>query len=112
MIKTLYTIHAVDADKLAGVIAEMRTLGAPKIRVVDCSDYYMALEGTHRLAACAVLGITPEFDVFAQDDLIDADSLDWQDLQPGQQYTAGELAGEAYSPSAGSYAINDDGTIE
>lgn len=112
MVKTLYTIHAVDADKLQGVIAEMRTLGAPKIRVVDCSDYYIALEGTHRLAACAALGIAPELDVLTQDDLIDADSLDWQDLQAGQQYTAGELAGEAYSPSAGAYSINSDGTIE
>lgn len=66
MAKTLFTIHAVDADKLAGVIAKMHTLGAPRIRVVDCSDYYMALEGVHRLAACAVLGIAPELNVLAK----------------------------------------------
>lgn len=111
MVKTLYTIHAVDVDKLAGVIAEMRDLGAPKIRVVDCRDYYMALEGVHRLAACAALGIAPELDVLAQDDLVDADSLDWQDLRAGEQYTAGELAGEAYSPSAGVYTIDACGII-
>lgn len=110
--QTLYTIHAVDAARLAGVVAEMRTLGAPTIRVVDCGDYYMALEGVHRLAACAQLCIAPILEVLEQDDLVAADSLDWPDLRKGEQYTAGELAGEAYSPRSGIYTINPDDTIE
>jgi hypothetical protein len=109
--QTLYAIHAVDQDKLAEVVAEMRSLGAPKIRVVDCGDYLMALEGTHRLAACAALGLAPELDVLAQDEMVAADSLDWQDLEAGEQYTAGELAGEVFSPSCGVYQILGDGTI-
>lgn len=108
---TLYTIHAIDEEKLAGVIDEMRALGAPTIRVVDCGDYLMALEGVHRIAAAAQLGIAPTLIVLAQDDLVAADSLDWQDLCAGQQYTAGELAGEAYSPSCGAYTLHDDDTV-
>lgn len=108
---TLFTIHDVDADKLEGVIAEMKVLGAPTIRVVDCGDYLMALEGTRRIAAAAQLGIAPNLEVLEQDDLVEADSLDWQDLCKGEKYTAGELAGEAYSPSCGIYRIADDGVV-
>lgn len=108
---TLYTIHAVDADKLAGIVADMLALGAPTIRVVDCGDHYIAIEGVHRLAACAQLGIAPILNVLEQDDLVDADSLDWESLRRGEQYTAGELAGEAYSPRSGVYTIQQDGTL-
>lgn len=108
--QTIYTIHAPDHAKLDGVMAEMRKLGAPTIRVVDCGDYYMALEGVHRLAACAALGIAPVLDVLDQDDEVEGESLDWPDLRSGT-YTAGELAGEAYNPQSGYYHINDDGTI-
>lgn len=109
--QTLFTIHAVNESKLQNVIAEMRVLGAPKIRVVDCGDYLMALEGTHRIAAAAALGIAPVLDILEQDELIDADSLDWQDLRNGETYTAGELAAEAYSPSCGIYEVETDGTV-
>lgn len=109
---TLYTIHAIDKIKLAGVVAEMQQLGSPSIRVVDCGDYLMALEGVHRIAAAAQLGIALDLEILAQDDLVAADSLDWQDLQRGEQYTAGELAGEAYSPSCGIYRLNHDDTVE
>lgn len=44
--QTIYTIHAPDTEKLEQVIAEMRELGAPTIRVVDCGDFFMALEGS------------------------------------------------------------------
>lgn len=96
---TVYAIHAPDADKLAEVVSEMRTLGAPTIRVVDCGDYLQALEGSHRLAAAAQLGLTPNFEVYGQDDLIAASTLDWSDnLNVDESYPAGELAGEAFSP--------------
>ena len=95
---TVYTIHEAEPEHLARVTEEMRVLGAPRIRVVDCGDHFFALEGTHRLHAAAALNLTPEFDVLDQDALVDADSLDWQDLQRGEQYTAGELVAEAYSP--------------
>ena len=94
---TVYTVHGIEPRKLARVTEEMRTLGAPTVRVVDCGDYMQAIEGTHRLHAAAELGIAPRLVVLAQGDLVDGDSLDWQDLQPGERYTAGELAGEAHS---------------
>lgn len=109
--QTLFTIHAVDPSKLKGVVEKMRQLGAPTLRVVDCGDYLMALEGVHRIAASAELGVAPDLIVLDQNDLVDADSLDWQDLQRGEQYTAGELAGEAYSPSCGIYRLETDGTV-
>lgn len=109
---TLYTLHAVDQTKLAGVVAEMAVLGSPTIRVVDCGDYLMALEGVHRIAAAAQLGVALTLKVLGQDDLVAADSLDWQDLCAGESYTAGELAGEAYSPSCGIYRLNKDDTVE
>jgi hypothetical protein len=109
---SLFTIHAVDQAKLTGVVAEMTTLGSPKIRVVDCGDYLMALEGTHRIAAAAQLGVALDLEILDQDDLVAADSLDWQNLCAGENYTAGELAGEAYSPSCGIYQLNADGTVQ
>lgn len=110
--ETLYTIHDVDRSRLSGVVAEMVTLGSPRIRVVDCGDYLMALEGVHRIAAAAQLGMALDLVILGQEDLVAADSLDWQDLRAGESYTAGELAGEAYSPSCGIYRLRDDGTVE
>lgn len=114
MIRTIYTLNPVSASRLESVVADMRTLGAPVIRVVDCGDHYMAIEGSHRMAACALLGIAPELDVLAQHELVSSDSLDWADmLQPAEQYTAGELAAEAYNPNQnGVYFVREDGTVE
>ena len=109
---TLYTIHAVDDQKLAGVVAEMKRRGSPTIRVVDCDDYLIALEGVHRIAAAELLGIALNLEILDQASMVAADSLDWQDLTSGEEYTAGELAFEAYSPSCGIYRLNDDDTVE
>lgn len=109
---TLLTIHEVDEAKLASVTAAMADLGSPRIRAVDCGDYLMALEGVHRIAAAAALGVALDLVVLDQDDLVAADSLDWQVLVSGESYTAGELAGEAYSPSCGIYRLNGDHTVE
>lgn len=105
---TIYAIHATNADKLAGVVAEMRTLGAPTIRVVNCGDYYMALEGSHRLAAAAELGLRPILSVYEQDDDIEIDGFDWFDAcnWAGTRYPAGEVAGELYSVQAVSYKFD------
>jgi hypothetical protein len=100
--KLIYAIHDTDPDKLAGVIDEMRTLGEPTLRVVDCGDYYMALEGSHRLAAAAALGLTPHLTILDQEDEIEITGFDW--YEPGNwagtRYTAGEVAGELYSVNA------------
>lgn len=103
----LYTIHGHNDAKVEAVMAEMGTLGAPTIRVVDCGDNYMALEGTHRIEAAARLGIAPNIVILDQDDLVEADSLDWDYLQQGESYTAAELASEVYSDGCGCYRIED-----
>lgn len=103
--KTIFAIHAPEAEKLSQVIAEMQKLGAPTIQVVDCGDFYMALEGSHRLAAAAQLGLTPELTIYAQDDELDVTQYDWYDEANWSEtrYPAGEVAGELYSPKAVDY---------
>ena len=93
---TVYAIHAPEARKLETVKAEMQMLGAPTIRVINCGDHYRAIEGSHRLAAAADLGIIPNFVVIEQDDEIDLGTtdLDWRHNFSGQYYPAGELAYE------------------
>jgi uncharacterized ParB-like nuclease family protein len=51
--------HPTWDPKVEAVKDEMRVLGPPIIRVVDCGDYYMAIEGCHRLMAAAQLDICP-----------------------------------------------------
>jgi hypothetical protein len=96
---TIYAIHAPEAGKLAEVVAQMQTLGAPTIEVIDCGDYLMALEGSHRLAAAARLGIEPTLIVHAQDEMMDVSGYDWFQAQnwTGTVYAAGEVAGELFS---------------
>lgn len=60
--------NAVDDRRLSKVIAEMEKLGSPTIKVIDGGDYYLALEGSHRLAAAQRLNKMPELDVLNLDD--------------------------------------------
>jgi len=104
-VQTVYTIHAPDAKRLVEVKTQMQTLGTPTIRVVNCGDYYMALEGCHRVAAAHELGLTPKFVVYAQDDDLDVTIFDWYDAAnwAGTVYQAGEVAGELYSMQTRAY---------
>lgn len=74
MSTTLYTIHGHNEARVLQVMEEMRTMGAPTIRVVDCGDHYMAIEGTHRLEAAARLEVAPNLVVLEQDELVAAAS--------------------------------------
>ena len=96
----IYAIHAPFAEKLANVMAEMETLGAPTLRVVDCGDHFMALEGSHRLAAAHALGLEPTLIVFDQDDDLDLTDYDWFDAAHWGETrcAAGEIAGELFCP--------------
>lgn len=93
----IYAINRPDADHLNAVTDEMLTLGAPTIRVVDCGDYYMALEGSHRLAAAHALGLVPELVILEQDEEIEPEDYDWCD-DHRDVVTAGEAAGELFCP--------------
>lgn len=98
---TVYAIHAPTTDRLEAVMAEMARIGAPTIEVVDCGDYYMALEGSHRLAAAAALGLTPELVIREQDEMLDISGYDWFDEANWAEttYPAGEVAGELFAPT-------------
>ena len=96
---TIYAIHAPFSEQLEAVTAEMKERGAPKIEVVDCGDYFMALEGSHRLAAAHALGLEPELIVHAQDDMLEISRFDWFEAAnwADTSYSAGEVAGELFS---------------
>jgi hypothetical protein len=66
-----------DDGHLAAVIVAMRNLGPPIIRVVRGPFSYIALEGSHRLAACDCLGITPILRLLPADGSADLDRF-WQ----------------------------------
>lgn len=104
---TIYTIHAPEAKKLETVKTEMATLGAPTIRVVDCGDHYMALEGCHRIAAAHDLGIVPQLVVYEQDEDLDITAFDWFDAANWAEtvYPAGEVAGELHSGHVRAYSF-------
>jgi hypothetical protein len=79
----------------------MRAMGAPTIEVIDCGDYFMALEGSHRLAAAHQLGLEPELVVHEQGDMLDITRFDWFDACNWAEtvYPAGEVAGEIFAPT-------------
>lgn len=109
----LYFMHRPSSDHLEKVRKEMQEKGSPTIRVVDCEDYYIAIEGMHRLRAACELGIQVDLEILEQGDMIDFDSLDLEfgDFSRGEKYTAGEVAGECYHEGAGCYDINDEGLL-
>lgn len=98
---TIYAIHGADPERLQGIISEMRELGAPTIKAVDCGDHLQALEGSHRLAAAAALGIVPNFEITSQDEEIDISGYDWYESANWAEtiYAAGEVAAELFAPT-------------
>ena len=110
MSNILYGLHDVSENHLDTVIAQMQTIGSPTIRAINCGDYYKAVEGTHRLAAAAILGLAVNIVLIEQDDVISASNLDLQDLED-RDYTGAELFDEVYSSNCPIYKIADDNTI-
>ena len=72
----VYAINSASPAHLATVIEEMKKLGAPKIKAVWCGDHYRAVEGSHRLAACAALDLTPEIVEIEEDEEVEHDCDD------------------------------------
>ena len=97
----IYAIHAPEPEHLEEVKEQMVLLGPPKIEVVDCGDYYMALDGSHRLAAAHALGIVPELVIWDPEDTIDVSLYDWFEWQAWDNqfvHEAGKVADYLYSP--------------
>jgi hypothetical protein len=59
-----------DSEHLNKVLADMKKLGAPTIRafaIDENNDWYQAIEGSHRLRACEILGIMPTIEILDED---------------------------------------------
>jgi hypothetical protein len=56
----VYAPNRPQGIHLALVTEEMRVLGPPRIRAYWTGDYWLALEGSHRLAAAKNLSLTPQ----------------------------------------------------
>lgn len=101
------TINAIDADHLEAVKAQMLELGAPEIRCVrdEAQGIFVALEGSHRLAAAHELGIVPVLKVLEGDEMILCDDIGYDDCGyfEGEPASAGEIAERIGSPM-GSYS--------
>jgi len=103
----IYSLHPPSPLHLETVIKTMKVLGSPLIHVVDCGEYFQALEGSHRLAACEQLHIIPRLRIYQQEDVISWQNFDLDfmfdheylynnDLNLGgipKQLPAGELIG-------------------
>ena len=58
----IVTLNKADPAHLAAVIEQMRKLGAPSIACIkdEGTRVWVALEGSHRVAAAKALGLVPE----------------------------------------------------
>ncbi len=68
-----------DENHLQEVIEEMKKFGVPTIKAYETDrNYYMAVEGCHRLRACQVLKVTPVIEKLNWNDtvIIDLDGSD------------------------------------
>lgn len=107
---TIYTPNQPDAEHLVEVMAYMLQHGRPTINVVSYGDCYLALEGSHRLAACQYLGIMPLLNEYQTNDIINITGYDWYQNDPEHWaetlYPAGEVAGEvSFKASAGDISL-------
>lgn len=65
-----------DSPKYLEVKAYMQQHGKPTIRVVDCGDYYGAIEGSHRLAAAHDLGCGVDVVIVSESQSVESDLQD------------------------------------
>jgi len=107
----LRLVHPTSPEHVEDVKVEMLRRGPPTIRVVDCGDCYMAIEGCHRLIAAAELGIVPVLHMLHEEDLVDVDSLETDLFPPSQTYTAGKIAAIYRGNHNPVLTINPDGTL-
>jgi len=94
----VFLLHThFDQDHLNSVIAEMEILGAPTIRGYEIGNEIIAIEGCHRLRACAELGIDPVIELIDENILIselEGLDCDWSDEPIG---TLGDFGNDSFS---------------
>ena len=84
-----------DMDHLKMVMRQMEKMGAPTIRCVfmPCYHHWAALEGTHRLRAAHILGLTPIIEELEYDDTT-LSSHGIQD-ESGEEYTVSQICDDS-----------------
>ena len=109
----IYRIHPPRGRHLDEVKKTMLEMGPPTIRVVDCTEYWMAIEGVHRLQAACDLGIAPVFVVHGQEEEIVVSEMDIVEMFPDGTHIlpAGEVAAECYHSGSGGYSLNQAGLL-
>jgi hypothetical protein len=112
-IKRLVAVHPAYDDEKLGAMKALKLEGLPPVRVVDCLDYYMAIEGSHRLAAAADLRIAPNLIVLAEDEPVDLGTTDIGELfDPGMNIvSAREIVEKCQSHHNPVFIINPDCTL-
>jgi len=86
----IITINKPLENHLHTVIEQMIELGAPTIRVVFDGQNYFALEGSHRVAAAEILGLTPELEIMELDEIMKHD-ISNDNLTQWTEATVGEI---------------------
>lgn len=90
-----------DANHLAAVVSEMRTMGAPTIRAVDLGEgQWAALEGCHRLRAAAELGLTPILVPVEYSETLTTDDLGMAKDFDGESWLVADLIADAWKREA------------
>jgi hypothetical protein len=90
----IVALNEVYQVALEMVCEEMKVMGAPVIRAVwdDCYNCFVALEGSHRISAAKILGITPIIDEVSYDDAL---TIDPSDLDENMNVSVSELIDRA-----------------
>jgi hypothetical protein len=102
---------AYDEERLKTVKLQMQQLGPPTIRIVTYADHHMAIEGCHRLAIAAELGIVPQFTVLPEDHPVETDTLGTDCFGAAKVLPAGTIAREFFSCFNSKFIINPNGTL-
>lgn len=96
----IIAINKPDTDHLSKVINTMREMGTATIKAVwmEVWGAWVALEGSHRLAAAAELGLTPEIDEVDYDETTSLADLGCDDS--GDGFTVADICDSAWQRAA------------
>lgn len=88
---SIVLVHEPFPAHLATVRAAMEAMGSPTVRVIDIGGTLYAVEGTHRLAAAAEMGVPVHIDVVDDGTGDDDVEIDGLDLDDRSTWTLGDL---------------------
>lgn len=101
----IIAINAPEPTHLASVIEAMQDLGASTIKAVwmEVWGAWVALEGSHRLAAASALGVTPELEEIDYDETTSLADLGCDDS--GDGFTVADICDSAWERSGLTYTF-------